>query len=150
MAVEELLEAALADAYGDGEREADPITEANERSHAGAGAGAGARKILMDLCQSDLRCLDAHAQLGNHVFDDLPRTALDHCEIGVRIGELSLGESFGGVLSWGMIDNRPFLRCLYGYGLCLWRLDCRDEAAAVFRQHAVAEPRGQPGRAASR
>jgi hypothetical protein len=30
------------------------------------------------------------------------------------------------------IDNRPFLRCLHGYGLCLWRLEQQDEAARVF------------------
>jgi len=24
------------------------------------------------------------------------------------------------------------LRCLYGYGLCLWRLELLDEAARVF------------------
>jgi hypothetical protein len=40
---------------------------------------------------------------------------------GMRIGELSLGADFGGVLLWRMIDNRPFLRCMHGYGLCPWR-----------------------------
>jgi hypothetical protein len=25
-------------------------------------------------------------------------------------------------LPWGLIDNRPFLRYMQGYGLCLWRL----------------------------
>src|SRR5207253_9149629 len=54
-----------------------------------------------------------------------------HYEVGVRIGALSLGEGFNGVLSWGLVDNRPFLRCLKGYGLCLWRLGRRDEAARV-------------------
>ena len=127
----------------DPEAEADPIIEASELSQ--AGDGAGARKILMDLCQSDLRCLDAHAHLGNHAFDDLPKTALDHFEMSVRIGELSLGGSFGGVLSWGMIDNRPFLRCLHGYGLCLWRLDRRDEAAAVFRRMLWLNPADNQG-----
>lgn len=31
-----------------------------------------------------------------------------------------------------VIDNRPYLRCLQGYGLSLWRLKRFDEAAAVF------------------
>jgi len=53
-------------------------------------------------------------------------------EVGVRIAELSLGEVFDGVLPWGLVDNRPFLRCLNGYGLCLWRLGRLDEAARVF------------------
>ena len=51
-----------------------------------------------------------------------PERVVRHYEAGVRIGELSLGDEFDGVLSWGLIDNRPFLRCLHGYGLCLWRL----------------------------
>jgi hypothetical protein len=32
----------------------------------------------------------------------------------------------------GLVDNRPFLRCMKGYGLCLWRLGRGDEAARVF------------------
>jgi hypothetical protein len=31
-------------------------------------------------------------------------------ETGFRIGELSPGKNFEGLLPWGMIDNRPFLR----------------------------------------
>ncbi len=55
-------------------------------------------------------------------------------EIGMHIGELSLGADFDGVLSWGWIDNRPFLRCMSGYGLCLWRLGKMTEAAAIFER----------------
>jgi hypothetical protein len=28
-------------------------------------------------------------------------------------------EGFGGVLGWGWVDNRPFLRCLHGLTVCL-------------------------------
>ncbi len=42
---------------------------------------------------------------------------------GVRIAENSLPDDFGGVLGWGWIDNRPFLRCLHGMTLSTWRLD---------------------------
>ena len=121
----------------------DPIIESNELRE--AGDGAAARKILMDLCQSDLRCLDAHAHLGNAVFDDSPEIALRHYEVGLRIGELSLDDAFDGVLSWGLIDNRPFLRCLHGYGLCLWRLNRRDEAAALFRRILWLNPADNQG-----
>jgi len=94
----------------------------------------GARRILMDLCQTDLRCLDAHAHLGNLLFDSFPEQAIRHYEAGVRIGELSLDQSFNGLLPWGHIDNRPFLRALHGYGLCLWRLEHRDETLQVFKR----------------
>jgi hypothetical protein len=70
----------------------DPIVEANDLKD--AGDVAGARRILMTLLDADLRCLDAHAHLGNLVFDHVPQEALRHYEVGVRIGQLSLGEGF--------------------------------------------------------
>ena len=66
------------------------------------------------------------------MFDRSPERALTHYEIGVRIGELSLPPGFDGLLVWGQIYNRPFLRCLHGYGLCLWRLGRLEEAEQVF------------------
>jgi len=110
--------------------DSDPITEANELKY--RGQVARAKKVLEKLLIQDVRCLDAHAHLGNLAFDKSARTALDHYERGVRIGELSLSKDFDGVLPWGLIDNRPFLRCLSGYGLCLWRLERFDEAESVF------------------
>jgi hypothetical protein len=110
----------------------DPILEANELKD--RGQVARARKLLEKLLTQDVRCLDAHAHLGNLAFDADVRTAIDHYQRGVRIGELSLGESFEGLLPWGFIDNRPFLRCLNGLGLCLWRLQQFEEAEAVFER----------------
>ena len=108
----------------------DRITESNDRKE--SGDTQGARNILMELCQSDLRCLDAHAHLGNLVFDHWPKEAIRHYEVGFRIGELSLGASFDGLLPWGWVDNRPFLRCMHGFGLCLWRLGRFEEAGCIF------------------
>lgn len=108
----------------------DPIGQANDRKE--VGDLEGATRILMDCCEADLRCLDAHAHLGNLAFDRLPKEAIRHYEVGLRIGEMSLGPGFDGVLPWGMINNRPFLRCLNGYGLCLWRLGRFQDAAQIF------------------
>jgi hypothetical protein len=110
--------------------DSDPILEANELKE--RGKIARAKKLLEGLLVKDVRCLDAHAHLGNMAFDRDARIALDHYRRGVLIGELSLGERFEGVLSWGMIDNRPFLRCLNGLGPCLWRQEQFEEAEAVF------------------
>lgn len=110
----------------------DPIIDAVERKE--AGDRKGAEEMLRGMLESDLRCLDAHAHLGNLFFDTSPHWALPHYEVGVRVGELSLGDDFDGVLPWGLIDNRPFLRCLNGYGLCLWRLERWDDAARVFER----------------
>ena len=101
--------------------------------------------ILVALLATDLRCLDAHAHLGNLLFDGSPGDALRHYEVGVRIAELSLGEAFDAVLPWGRVDNRPFLRCLNGYGLCLWRLGRLDEAARVFDRMLWMNPSDNQG-----
>jgi tetratricopeptide (TPR) repeat protein len=121
----------------------DPITEANDLKD--ASDRPGAKKILMGLCESDLRCLDAHAHLGNFVFDIMPEFAIRHYEVGMRIGELSLGDDFDGVLHWGHIDNRPFLRCMHGYGLCLWRLGRFEEAGRVFERMLWLNPSDNQG-----
>jgi hypothetical protein len=99
----------------------------------------------MQLCEADLRCLDAHAHLGIFLFDARPAAAIRHYEVGVRIGELSLGESFDGLLPWGWIDNRPFLRCMQGFGLCLWRLRRFDEAGRVFQRMLWLNPNDNQG-----
>jgi len=121
----------------------DPITRSNDLKDAGHRAEAA--KILMELCQADLRCLDAHSHLGNFVFDHSPQHAIRHYEVGQRIGELSLGDDFVGLLPWGLIDNRPFLRCMHGYGLCLWRLGRFDEAEGIFHRMLWMNPSDNQG-----
>ena len=121
----------------------DPITRSNDLK--AAGKRAEAIKILMELCRADLRCLDAHSHLGNFVFDHNPDDAIRHYEVGLRIGELSLGDGFTGVLPWGLIDNRPFLRCMHGYGLCLWRLGRFDEAEHIFEKMLWLNPSDSQG-----
>ena len=121
----------------------DPILQSVELKEQGDFVGAD--KILTGLLIADLRCLDAHAHLGNTEFDHRPKLALRHYDIGRRIGELSLGPEFKNVLRWGMIDNRPYLRCLHGYALCLWRLKRFDEAAAVFTRMLWMNPSDNQG-----
>ena len=121
----------------------DPIIESNDLRN--AGDYRGAHRILMELCQADLRCLDAHAHLGNLAFDGMPKDAIRHYEAGVRIGELSLPEDFNGLLPWGWVDNRPLLRCLHGYGLCLRRLGHFGEAKRVFERMLWLNPSDNQG-----
>lgn len=114
----------------------DPIIESNELKDRGNYVGAGT--LLM-------RLLDAHAHLGNLAFDPRPEDAIKHYEMGVRIGEPSLGVGFEGVLSWGWIDNRPILRCMHGYALCLWRLGKTTEAAALLERMIWLNPSDNQG-----
>jgi hypothetical protein len=52
--------------------------------------------------------INAHVHLGNLAFDRWTNDAIPHYEAGLRVGELSLGDGFDGVLPWGRIHNRPF------------------------------------------
>ena len=83
---------------------------------------------------------------------DDPAAAQAHYATGMRIAECSLPEDFGGVLGWGRIDNRPFLRCLHGLTLSTWRLEqfteahepcagrCCGSTRATTREHACCCP----------
>ncbi|MCA9185913.1 MAG: hypothetical protein KDA99_09850, partial [Planctomycetales bacterium] len=90
------------------------VADAAEMQDSGA-----ARKLLMKALAADLRCVDAHAHLGNLAFHYRPEYAITHYDIAIRIAELSLPPDFKELLPWGFIFNRPFLRALHGYGLCL-------------------------------
>lgn len=59
--------------------------------------------------------------------DQAFRAALD-------IAALSFPPGFNGVLPWGHLDNRPYLPCLHGCGLCLWCLGYFDEAGEMFER----------------
>jgi hypothetical protein len=121
----------------------DPIIKAVELKE--AGDCKKAHRALMDLLSADLRCLDAHAHLGNLAFDHDPDTAVRHYDMGVKIGELSLGKDFGGLLPWGFVENRPFLRCLHGYGLCMWRFGRLRDAEKVFTRMLWLNPDDNQG-----
>lgn len=123
--------------------EDNPTCDATELAE--AGDREAARALLMEVLCTDLRCIDAHAHLGNLEFDGSPERALLHYEVGMRIGELSLPPDFDGVLIWGHIYNRPYLRCLHGYGLCLWRVGKLGEAQRVFERILSLNPNDNQG-----
>ena len=95
----------------------DPILEAAERND--GGDRSGAREILIGFLMDDLRCLDAHAHLANFVFEHNPEDA--------------------------QRDNRPFLRCLHGYGIALWKSGKIDAAAAIFKRLLWLNPTDNQG-----
>lgn len=130
-------------AFPDADLEDNPTCDAAELAE--VGDLEGARELLMDVLMVDLRCIDAHAHLGNLEFDHSPLQAMAHYEVGIRIGELSLPPDFDGVLMWGLIYNRPFLRCLHGYGLCLWRLGRGAEAQKIFERILSLNPNDNQG-----
>jgi hypothetical protein len=97
-------------------RDIGSIIDASEL-HA-AGERGAAEASLMKMLAQDLRCLDAHAHLGT---------------------------DFDGVLPWGHVGNRPYLRCLHGVGLCFWRLGALEEAAKTFTRMLWINPSDNQG-----
>jgi hypothetical protein len=75
------------------------------------------------------------------------KKAKRHYEVGVKIGDLSFSDviGFNSVLPWRHINNRPFLRCLHGYGLSLWRLGKSEEAREVFNRMLWLNPLDNQG-----
>lgn len=130
--------------------DSDPILEASDFHE--YGNHVKAFKIMEKILTTDLRCLDAHAHLGNWEFNSTNEPykmiidrAKRHYEVGFNIGELSLGIGFNGVLPWGRINNRPFLRCMHGYGLSLWRLGLSEETRKVFERMLWLNPTDNQG-----
>ncbi|GMU79812.1 MAG: hypothetical protein AMXMBFR46_26010 [Acidimicrobiia bacterium] len=119
----------------------DPIVDAADLHR--AGHHRSARRLLEDLVSQDPRCIDAWGHLGLIAFDTQgPGPARRFYETGIAVAEVSVPDGFDGVLAWGWVDNRPFLRCLHGLGLCAWRQRRWDDAEAAFTARVWLDPTG--------
>lgn len=113
-----------------------------------AGDPAAAEARLAALLRRDLRCLTAHSWLGFLAFNGPPDRggpagAQRHYEAGLAIAEPSLPAGFSGCLPWSRLGNRPFLRCLNGRAICLWRRRRIDQARAEFERVCRLDPEDQ-------
>ena len=121
----------------------DPIIDAVDLAN--GGNVPAARKQLMTLLAADLRCLDAHAHLGNLRFDTFPEAALRHYRMGKSIGELSLPPGFRDSCLGDGSTTAPIFAASMAMGLCLWRLKQHDEAIAIFEHMLWLNPMDNQG-----
>jgi tetratricopeptide (TPR) repeat protein len=125
-----------------------PILEGIEITESeGNSAGMNFFKSLLKI---DHRCLDAYAHIGNIYFNlKGSKRRFDRAKAyykqGVAIGLKAIGEHIHDVFPWGMIDNRPFLRCLHGFGLCLLEQQKIDDAFAIFKHMLLLNPLDNQG-----
>lgn len=114
-----------------------------------AGGRLEAARALVDrLLRSDLRCLAAHSCLGFLAFNSPPggggsARARRHYAAGLEIAGLSVPADLDGVMPWSLPGNRPFLRCLYGHSICLWRHGELAAARAGFLRLCRLSPSDQ-------
>lgn len=112
---------------------------------AASGDVARARAMLFAVLDGDLRALAAHSALGDLAFARDPARAFLHYMVGAAIGDAALGAAFDGMLPWGLVDNRPFLRCLHGLGNTLWRRGLVAEATSTYERMLWLNPRDNQG-----
>lgn len=110
-----------------------------------AGDARHSEKLLSEMLRQDLRCVDAHAHLGNLAMAGYPARrawgrAHRHYRVGVEIAERPLAPGGQDVTPKGLIDNRPYLRCLHGLGLASWALGDAEAAERLFARLLWRDP----------
>ena len=96
------------------------------------------------LIEADPRCIDAYAHIGNIFYDLEGSRAITQAKVyykkGVSIALSSIGDRVHDVFAWGFVNNRPFLRCLHGFGLCFLKKNKRSDAFAIFKHMLLLNP----------
>jgi len=90
---------------------------------------------LKSLVERQPEFIDGHAHLGFALMDQgKPKLALQACLCGFEVGERAIPAGFPGMIEWGFLENRPFLRAAQGVLLCRLRLGQRREALALMEK----------------
>ncbi len=114
-----------------------------------SGDWEGAIRHMKGLLKKDERCLDAYAHLGNWFFEYGEPSELNKAKnfykTGVAIGLKSIGNKIDDVFPWGLINNRPFSRCLHGLGLCYYRQKKPTDALSTFTKMLWLNPSDNQG-----
>ncbi len=77
--------------------------------------------------------IDLHAHLSfTFLEQDKPKKALDAALAGLAAGNRLIPESFSGVIEWGYVENRQYLRALQGAMLAYVRLRRHKDAATLI------------------
>lgn len=90
--------------------------------------------------------IDLHAHL-SFVFleQDKPKKALDAALTGQAVGNRLIPESFSGIIEWGYVENRPYLRALQGAMLAYVRLRRHKDAVTLINKMLAYNPNDNQG-----
>jgi len=77
--------------------------------------------------------IDLHAHLSfTFLEQDKPQKSLDAALTGLATGNRLIPEGFSGVIEWGYVENRPYLRALQGAMLAYVRLRRHKDAVTLI------------------
>lgn len=90
--------------------------------------------------------IDLHAHLSFAFLEqDKPKKSLDAALAGLAAGNRLIPESFSGVIEWGYVENRPYLRALQGAMLAYVRLRRHKDAATLIDKMLACNPNDNQG-----
>ena len=111
--------------------------------------GLGAKRYLdklQDLAARYPWFIDVHAHFGFALLEQgKTRRALAACRQGVEIGEAAIPSAYRGVIEWGWLENRPFLRAAHGAVLCHLRLRQWHKALSLMEKTLAWNPGDNQG-----
>ena len=105
----------------------------------------GALRVLMGLCQADLRCLDAHAHLGNLAFEHDARTGDPSLQSGRSDWRVVVGLGLRRLVAVGLHRQPAFSSLPSRIWTLLLAPGPIRRSRTRLRSNALAQPVGQPG-----
>ncbi len=106
-------------------------------------------QIFVSECKAILKLepyfLDAYAHLGNHDHANGKSSAFSWYKKGYELGLKLVPSNFDGTIPWGILENRPFLRCHHGYLLGLIERKKFKDAIFQMQRHLAWNPNDNIG-----
>ncbi len=130
----------------DYDRIVEELDDALEQRDGGALAPAKYVKTLKALVDRRPHFIDGHAHLGNALMEEgKPKLALQACLQGLEVGERAIPAGYAGLIEWGFLENRPFLRAAHGAVLSQLRLGQRKDALRLMEKMLAWNPNDNQG-----
>lgn len=117
-----------------------------DRHDDGAITSAKYLKTLKAMVERHPQFIDGHAHLGGALLmDGKPKLALQAYLCALDVAERAIPAGFSGLIQWGFMENRPFLRAAHGAALCHIRLGKRQDALRLMEKILAWNPNDNQG-----
>jgi tetratricopeptide (TPR) repeat protein len=94
----------------------------------------------------DERYIDAYDGIGNAYFlEENYEKAKEYYQKAYTLTKERFKEGWPSTLEWGILENRPYLRAICGFGLCFWKNNNFEEAKRYFALLLKLNPKDDQG-----